>query len=74
MPTMLGALKKCRHIPSWERPFLSALSHGYSEKVAANKSGVGMDTVNRRKEKDDLFRKEYEKTLATRKAQPPGGY
>lgn len=69
-----GALANCRHIPSWEKPFIEAILHGYNEKNAANRAGIGVAMVKMRQEEDKIFKQEYEDAVRNQKNQPAGGF
>ncbi len=71
---LLGALSQCRHIPSWEKPFLEAVLHGYNEKNAANRAGIGTTMIQMRMENDPIFKQEYEDAVKNQKNQPKGGF
>ncbi len=72
--TLIGALSQCRHIPSWEKPFLEAIQHGYNEKNAANRAGIGTAMIQMRIAQDGIFKQEYEDAVRNQKAQPKGGF
>lgn len=74
MVNMRGALSSCRHVPGWERMFLEAIEHGYSEKNAAGRCGIGTNAVHERLDKDEIFKRKYEETIGKRKNRPAGGF
>lgn len=69
--TMTGTLAGCRHVPGWERAFLTALESGYPERTAMSSAGIGKANVANRAAKDEVFKERYEAAKAvgsTRKA------
>lgn len=64
------ALPKLRHIPGWERPFLSALQNGHTELVSANCAGVSLKIIKQRAEKDPAFKQKYDEVLNNRRGRP----
>ena len=68
----MGALDGCRHVPGWERSFLTALENGYTERMAMNASGIGMANVKNRCERDAVFKERYEAAKASPRRNPSG--
>lgn len=60
----MGALDGCRHVPGWERAFLTALESGYPERSAMASAGIGQANVNNRAAKDEVFKERYEAAKA----------
>ena len=55
----------------WIKPFLNAIQNGYSEKNAANMSGVGTNAIHNLVDKDPAFKARYDE--AQSKARPRYG-
>lgn len=70
---MSQALKNCRHVPGWVKPFLGAIKDGYNEQNAANMAGIGTALVRKHMGRDPEFKKSYEDTFATRRSRPGHG-
>ena len=68
---MSNSLSRCKLIKGWVKPFLNAIQNGYSEKNAANMSGVGTNAVHTLIEKDPAFKAQYD--VAQSKARPRFG-
>ena len=68
---MSNSLNRCKLIHGWIKPFLNAIQNGYSEKNAANMSGVGTNAVRQLEDKDPGFRARYDE--AQKKARPRFG-
>ena len=68
----MGALDGCRHVPGWERTFLTALENGYTERTAMHAAGVGVANVKSRAEKDQVFKERLEAARASPRRNPSG--
>ena len=66
---MSRSLDKCRLHPGWMRPFLLAIENGYTEKNAANMSGVGTYIIHKRVNNDADFKTAYDEALAKQRSQ-----
>ena len=64
---MSNSLNRCTLHPGWVKPFLAAIKNGYSERNAANMSGVGTLTIHQREDKSPEFKAQYAETLAKQK-------
>jgi hypothetical protein len=69
---MSNSLSRCKLQHGWIKPFLSAIQNGYTEKNAANMSGVGTNAVHNLIEKDPEFGKRYDE--AQKNARPRFGH
>ena len=69
---MSNSLNACKLRHGWIKPFLAAIRNGYSEKNAANMSGVGTNAVRSLEDKDPAFKVEYD--VAQAKARPRFGH
>lgn len=70
----MNALKGCRRVPGWEKPFLSALEQGKTENTAMHLVGIGLGQIKAQVEKDPVFKERYEhaKAAGARRGQTPG--
>jgi hypothetical protein len=69
---MSNSLNRCKLQHGWIKPFLSAIGNGYSEKNAANMSGVGTNAVHRLADADSAFKARYDE--AQKNARPRFGH
>jgi len=69
---MSNSLNHCKLRHGWIKPFLNAIGNGYSERNAANMSGVGTNAVQRLAAMDPDFKTQYDE--AQRKARPRFGH
>lgn len=67
---MSNSLNQCKLRRGWIKPFLAAITNGYSEKNAANMSGESTNTIHQLERNDPAFKAEYDE--AVKKARPRG--
>ncbi len=72
MTEMQGSLAGCRHVPGWERTFLTALENGYTERTAMSAAGIGAGNVRDRAAKDEIFKERYEAAKTSPRRNPSG--
>ena len=72
---MSTVMKGCRHVPGWERAFISALELGNSEITSMHRAGIGAGNVRDRAAKDSVFKERYEhaKAAGALRGRPVGG-
>ncbi len=70
---MSQSLRNCIHKPAWVKLFLAATKDGYNLQNSANMAGVGTITINRRLEKHEDFKKDYEHAVETKRERPGHG-
>ena len=72
---MNTAMKNCRHVPGWERAFLTSLELGTSERTSMHRAGIGAGNVRDRCDKDSVFKERYEhaKAKGAARGRPVGG-
>jgi hypothetical protein len=62
-----------KHVPGWEKTFLTAIKNGYNERTAANMAGVGTGDILHRSGKSPEFKARYDEAHANRRQRPRGG-
>ncbi len=72
---MNTAMKGCRHVPGWERSFLTNLEQGISERTSMHRVGIGAGTVRDHCNRDSVFKERYEfsKAKGSSRVRPVGG-
>lgn len=69
---MSNSLNQCKLRHGWAKHFLIAIRNGYSEKNAANRSGVGTNAIHQLAGNDPDFKTKYDE--AQKNARPRFGH